>query len=99
VLTAGGGAGHPLVAEVLGGAVPAPVLSDDEPRLTVARGAALTVRPPDAPSGALTFATESVPEIAPALTGPAVYGSAAPAGPGEMPPRPPLLVAAPAVGR
>jgi hypothetical protein len=99
VLTAGGGAAHPLVAEVLGGAVPAPVLSDDDPRLTVAAGAALAVRPLDAPSGALTFATESVPEMAPALAGPAVYGSALSEGPGEMPPRPPLLVAAPAVGR
>jgi molecular chaperone DnaK (HSP70) len=100
VLLAGGGAGHPLVGEVLAEALAAPIIRDDDPRLTVARGAALSMRrpaevpPPAGPSpaesGALVLPTELVPTTT---------GSDRVPDPGAMPPRPPLHVVALEVGR
>ncbi len=103
VLTAGGGAAHPLVGEALVEAIAAPVIREDDPRFTIACGAALSVRPqpevlPLDPLPApepLLLPTELMPTTR-------VPASIDPAGvtirPGAAPPRPPVHVAAPPVG-
>jgi len=97
VLPAGGGAAHPLVTEVLAEAIAAPVIREDDPWLTVARGAALSLRAPGevrAPdenpvASILVLPTEMLP-----ITGTRLVA----AEPGEIPPRPPLQVTTPWTG-
>ena len=111
VLPAGGGALHPLVGEALAESIAAPVIREDDPRLTVARGAALSMRAPgevprpvphtgpvageppadDPVASLLVLPTELMPITTTRLTGTS--------DPGEIPPRPPLQVPAPQVGR
>jgi len=95
VLPAGGGAAHPLVTPALADAIPAPVIREDDPWLTVARGTALSLRPsaPPVPAAAEAFVlpTELLP-ITDSRLGLSELG------PGEMPPRPPVQLAAPLVG-
>ena len=93
VLPAGGGAAHPLVAAALADAIPAPVIREDDPWLTAARGTALSLRPSAAPGPApeaLVVPTDLLP-ITDSRLGMSELG------PGEIPPRPPVQVAAPLV--
>ncbi|MEV6304110.1 hypothetical protein AB0M02_32225 [Actinoplanes sp. NPDC051861] len=98
VLPAGGGAARPAVFEALAGAIAAPVIRDDDPWHTVARGAALSLRPPvqssrmlpEPVAEVLVKPTELLPVTGTRLRLPE---------PGEMPARPPLTVAAPEIGR
>ncbi|WP_213013021.1 hypothetical protein [Paractinoplanes toevensis] len=46
VLLAGGGTTRPIVAETLAEVIAAPVIRDDDPRHTIACGAAVSLRPP-----------------------------------------------------
>jgi molecular chaperone DnaK (HSP70) len=91
VLPAGGGAAHPLVIGALADAIPAPVIREDDPWLTVARGTALSLRPPAPPlpvaAEALVVPTELLP-ITDSRLGLSELG------PGEMPARPPVRVPA-----
>jgi molecular chaperone DnaK (HSP70) len=94
VLPAGGGAAHPLVTAALADAIPAPVIREDDPWLTVARGTALSLRPSALPAPAaeaLVVPTELLP-ITDSRLGLSELG------PGEMPARPPVQVAGPSVG-
>lgn len=87
VLAAGGGAAHPLVAEALAEATPAPVIREADPWLTVARGAALALRPRAVAAAApLVLPTELLPVTDSRL-------GVSELGPGEMPARPPIQVA------
>jgi molecular chaperone DnaK (HSP70) len=96
VLLAGGGTTRPIVTEVLAEAVAAPVLRDDDPRHTVACGAAASLRP--SPGTAPSAAVE--PLVLPTDLMPVVTGAADTAtGPGAPPPRPPLHVDGPEVKR
>jgi molecular chaperone DnaK (HSP70) len=111
VLPAGGGAAHPVVPEALAGAFTAPVVRDADPWLTVARGAALALRPPgrsprrpEPVAEVLVMPTELLPvtdtrlriaEPGPGIAEPAVRVI----DPGEIPARPPLQLAAPSVGK
>jgi hypothetical protein len=97
VLLAGGGAMHPLVTAVLSEATAAPVIREDDPRLTVACGAALSIRPPsEIPQlNALPVPVVPVPAVEmPVLPTSLVPTMSGPADPGEIPPRPPLHVTA-----
>ncbi|WP_203781841.1 hypothetical protein [Paractinoplanes rishiriensis] len=97
VLLAGGGAMSPLVTAVLAEATAAPVIREDDPRLTVACGAALSIRPAsEIPQPhALPVPVVPVPAVeVPVLPTSLVPTMSGPAGPGEIPPRPPLHVTA-----
>jgi len=102
VLPAGGGAAHPLVVEALAGAIPAPVIREDDPWLTVARGAALSLRAPgevprpSSPAGPVASMLVLPTELMPITDSRLGLGATEP---GEIPPRPPLQVTAPIVGR
>ncbi|GAA0558658.1 hypothetical protein GCM10010172_47110 [Paractinoplanes ferrugineus] len=82
VLLAGGGTTRPIVTEVLAEAVAAPVLRDDDPRQTIACGAAASLRPPSttprrpAPQP-LALPTDLVPALR-APAGPPLNGAAGP---------------------
>ncbi|HEX5202560.1 hypothetical protein ACFQS1_03315 [Paractinoplanes rhizophilus] len=103
VLVAGGGSAHPLVVPSLAEAVAAPVIREDDPWLTVARGTVLALRSPVPP--AATAPPEASSPLADVLVLPTellpITDSrlgVSELGPGEMPPRPPVQVAAPGVG-
>ncbi|MFI5889809.1 hypothetical protein ACIA5D_06770 [Actinoplanes sp. NPDC051513] len=108
VLAAGGGAAHPVVVPSLADALPAPVIREDDPWLTVARGTALALRSPALSSAvvpALASSAVPSPEVANVLVLPTellpITDSrlgVSELGPGEIPPRPPVQVAAPKVG-
>ncbi|UQU61936.1 hypothetical protein COUCH_23150 [Couchioplanes caeruleus] len=99
VLLAGSAAGHPLFADLLAQAFPAPVLQLGDPRLTVACGAALALRPRSRPEPADGRALPEYPTAeAPLVTA----TEPLPPGPvGAMPPpRPPVrVIEAPAARR
>ncbi|MGA5302561.1 hypothetical protein ACPCHT_21720 [Nucisporomicrobium flavum] len=99
VLLAGSAAGHPLFTDLLAQAFPAPVLQLGDPRLTVACGAALALRPrsrPEPTDGPVLpeYPTAEAPLIT--ATEPLPPGPA-----GAMPPpRPPVrVIEAPVVRR
>jgi hypothetical protein len=100
VLLAGAGAARPEPADLLAAAFGVPVLRDADPRLTVACGAALSVRPRLRPAPAAGPAPV-VPDTPVDL---ALSAGPAPVSPGPQaalpPPRPPVRVtAAPVAGR
>jgi molecular chaperone DnaK (HSP70) len=99
VLLAGGAAGHPMLADLLAVAFPVPVLVHGDPQLTVACGAALSVRP-----RARQAATAPAPAVAEFPVGQAPVadpGEAVAPGPqAALPPaRPPVRVTAAPTGR
>ncbi|WP_433363533.1 hypothetical protein ACQPZX_32315 [Actinoplanes sp. CA-142083] len=109
VLVAGGGAAHPLVVPSLAEALTAPVIREDHPWLTVARGTALALRSPVAiplaSPVAFPLAEQASSPLADVLVLPTellpITDSrlgVSELGPGEMPPRPPIQVSAPKVG-
>jgi hypothetical protein len=95
VLIAGGSrAVHPIVSDLLTAAFDVPVLLDHDPRMTVAAGAALAVRPQ--PSHVPPRADPPAPPVVPAA---AVDGPSWPEAGGarmvaDRPPRPPVRVGA-----
>lgn len=100
VLLAGGGAMHPLVTAVLAEAAAAPAFREDDPRLTVACGAALSIRPASEiprphglPVPVVPVSVVEAPVLPTSLV-PSAGDPVGPADPGEMPPRPPLRVTA-----
>lgn len=107
VLLAGGGTTRPIVADVLAESIPAPVLRDDDPRHTVACGAAVSLRPrgerttPQPPAGRVPVTAGPVDPspghgvLLPITAGPVGVVT----GPGAPPPRPPLHLDGPEVGR
>lgn len=99
VLLAGGAAGHPMLADLLAITFPVPILLHGDPELTVACGAALSVRPRARPAS--TAPAPAVPEFTTAQA-PAA-GPGEPVAPGPQaafpPPRPPVRVTAAPVGR
>ncbi|MCA2217811.1 hypothetical protein [Jidongwangia harbinensis] len=96
VLLAGDAAGHTVLSDLLAAAFGVPVLQHGDRRLTVACGAALSVRPrirrPAAVPAVPDFPTSEAPVIGPAET----------VSPGPQavlpPPRPPVRVSAASVG-
>ncbi|MEV4702793.1 hypothetical protein [Actinoplanes sp. NPDC049316] len=99
VLLAGSAAGHPLLTDLLAQAFPAPVLQLGDPRLTVACGAALALRPRT--RLAETATGPALPEY-PTAEAPLVTAmEPLPPGPvGAMPPpRPPVRVTEAPAGR
>jgi hypothetical protein len=99
VLLAGAGAARPEPADLLAAAFGVPVLRDTDPRLTVACGAALSVRPRPRPAAVPVPAVPDTPAGVTTFDGPP-----APVSPGPQaalpPPRPPVRVtAAPVAGR
>jgi hypothetical protein len=98
VLLAGGGVTRTLVAETLAEAIAAPVLRETDPRHAVACGAAVSLRPPaEAPATGPVPAVE--PPILPTDLLPVLSDPVGAAGPGAVPPRPPLHVSGPEVRR
>jgi Hsp70 protein len=91
VLLVGGSCRLPAVAEEVGARLPARVVVDTEPELTVARGAALAARRVARPS------LHEAPAAPPALSQGSLQGPAAPAAPAvddldAPPPRPPVEI-------
>ena len=106
VLLAGGAAGHPVLADLLGAEFGVPILLHGDPQVVVACGTALSVRPraPMAPGGARPPGDRRPAPTADYPTAEApVVGSAEPmpAGPqaGIQPPRPPVRVTAAPVSK
>ena len=99
VLLAGGAAGHPMLTDLLAVAFPVPILLRDDPQLTVACGAALSVRP--RVRQAATAPAPAVAEFPSAQALVAEAGEAVAPGPqaGLPPPRPPVRVTAAPTGR
>jgi hypothetical protein len=75
VLLAGGAAGNPLVTELLGATLDRPVLHDDDPQLTVAKGAALAARRVLAGTWVLPNAIDARHDAGPPAVGRAVRAS------------------------
>jgi len=96
VLTAGGGTGYPVVAEVLAAAVDAPVLRDGDARLTVACGTVLSIHPPGPPRALVAAAAPAAGPLETPTVMVSTHDVAAAVG--AMPARPPLHVSAPRLG-